>query len=53
MTDILAGLNACCGTSYKHNWPSDMRTQGYGTERTPVCMRRYPLVEFEFCETLN
>lgn len=43
MTEILADINAACGTKYKHNWPSDMQSRGFGMERTPSAVRRYML----------
>lgn len=45
MTTILADINAACGTRYKHNWPTDMQTRGYGMERTPNAVRRYMLAK--------
>jgi hypothetical protein len=41
MSEILAGINASCGTNYKHNWPSDIRARGGNAERIPLCVRRY------------
>lgn len=38
---ILDEINAACGTSYKHNWPSKMAESGYSMERTPKAVRRY------------
>lgn len=34
-------INAACGTSYKHNWPSKLAESGYSLERTPTAVRRY------------
>jgi len=44
MNEILDDINAACGTSYKHNWPSDMQARGYGMERTPTAVRRYMMM---------
>lgn len=38
---ILDGLNAACGTKYKHNWPSVMAERGYSLDRLPTCVRQY------------
>ena len=41
MTSILADINAACGTSYRHNWPSLMAKRGYSLDRCPTSVRRY------------
>jgi hypothetical protein len=41
MTSILADINAACGTTYRHNWPSLMAKRGYSLDRCPTNVRRY------------
>jgi hypothetical protein len=41
MVSILADINAACGTSYRHNWPSLMAKRGYSMDRCPTNVRRY------------
>ena len=41
MTSILADINAACGTSYRHNWPSLMAKREYSLDRCPTNVRRY------------
>lgn len=46
MTDILADLNAACGTKYRHNWPSVMAERGYSLDRLPACVRKRPADQY-------
>ena len=41
LKDVLAALNAACGTKYRHNWPSVMAGRGYSTDRIPGQVRAY------------
>lgn len=41
--EILADLNAACGTKYTHNWPSVMAQRNYSLTRCPTPVRRYML----------
>lgn len=43
MGQILADINAACGTAYRHNWPTKMADSDYSLERVPVEVRRYML----------
>ncbi|WP_425952977.1 hypothetical protein [Ralstonia pseudosolanacearum] len=34
-------INAACGTTYRHNWPSKMANSDFALERIPTAVRRY------------
>lgn len=41
LKQTLDEINAACGTTYRHNWPSKMASSDYSLERIPVAVRRY------------
>lgn len=39
--EVIAELNASCGTKYTESWPSKMEGRNYSLERIPTEVRRY------------